>query len=282
MFNKFSKILPTLSKSWLIFFLIILGHTIVGLVSKSQNGPMLCINYILGFVPFFIYLFIAYCRMSRSGSGESEENSASENVCPVDHLNKGDLKHIQYWPLMLVTLLSFIFIVDAVPTVDAPEWFREMMKNVADRDLGWSILSVGIIAPILEEFVFRGMIQRGLMAQYAPMTAILWSAVFFGAVHLNPWQAIPAILFGIFFGWVYYRTGSLWTTIMFHSVNNILSLLYSYFTPAVLNVSNFKDLFSNPSLYYIILLISIAVYILGLYIINKHIQLKNGKSDLSL
>lgn len=276
--------MPDLSRSWLIFFLIISGQLLTGLISSllilwgiipaasAGTGPLFLINYVFGFIPFIIYVVLVSRKISRT-------NPDGSLFYPVNRLNRGDLKHIYYWPLMIITLCAFIFAVDAIPSLDVPDWFEKMMNNVTEGGLTWSLLTVGIAAPLLEEFAFRGMILRGLLTKYSPVAAIIWSAIFFGAVHLNPWQALPAFLFGLLFGWIYYRTGNLWTTILFHSLNNTMSILYSYLTPALLNVSSFKDVFSNNILYYIVLSAAIIIFVAGIFLINRHIPLvKNYNS----
>ena len=283
MFKKFSYYLPNLAHSWLIVFLVIAGQFLAGLLgnllisigflpaSAVDSGLLMFVDYTLGFIPMIIFIAIISSRKKKA------EDAVS---IPVDSLDKGRLSHLQYWPLMIMTMVAFIFVVDAMPSPTPPQWFQDMMDKIADGKLIWTILSVGVAAPILEELTFRGIIMRGLLRKYTPMVAILWSAAFFGAVHLNPWQMIPAIVFGVFFGWVYYKTGSLWTTIMFHSINNTSSVLFAYFSPVAMNVDHFKDLFNNPLAYYILVALCFIIFAGGVYIIEKNI--KYDKSNTSL
>jgi hypothetical protein len=60
-----------------------------------------------------------------------------------------------------------------------------------------------------------------------PFGAILISAAFFAVLHMNPWQAIPAFVLGVLFGYVYYKTGSLKLTMLMHCVNNTMAVVLS-------------------------------------------------------
>lgn len=60
---------------------------------------------------------------------------------------------------------------------------------------------------------------------FKPWVAICLSAAFFAVIHLNPWQAVPAFVMGCLFGWVYYRTGSIWLTMIMHCANNTMAVL---------------------------------------------------------
>ena len=80
-----------------------------------------------------------------------------------------------------------------------------------------------IAAPILEEWFFRGQLQRSLTAKYGAMTGVVVASVIFGTIHGNPIQIISAIPCGIVLGYVYNRTQSLGAPIFIHALNNALS-----------------------------------------------------------
>lgn len=85
-----------------------------------------------------------------------------------------------------------------------------------------------ISAPIVEEFVFRGVIL-GLLKRYGDRFAIFISAILFGLIHANIEQFIYAFLIGLYFGFVLVKTKSLWTTILLHSLFNSSSALNVFF-----------------------------------------------------
>lgn len=92
-------------------------------------------------------------------------------------------------------------------------------------------ISVIILAPLCEEFLCRGMMLRGMLEHISPTKAILWSAFLFALLHLNPWQAIPAFALGAFFGWVYWKSRSIWLVIFLHFVNNFSAMIIARLFP---------------------------------------------------
>ena len=108
-----------------------------------------------------------------------------------------------------------------------PEWFEEIMKGLTGGNLLLSFISVSIFAPLFEEWLCRGVVLRGLLTHTRPASAIVVSAVFFAVLHMNPWQAVPAFLLGLVFGYVYYKTGSLKLTMLMHFTNNTMALVFS-------------------------------------------------------
>lgn len=95
------------------------------------------------------------------------------------------------------------------------ETFIAMSRNP------FGVLSIALLAPILEELLFRGAIQGVLSNTLGkPWVAIVVSSLIFGVVHMNPAQIPFAFLLGMMFGWLYYRTGSLLPGIVGHVLNN--------------------------------------------------------------
>ena len=96
--------------------------------------------------------------------------------------------------------------------------FIDMSRNP------FGILSIALLAPILEELLFRGAIQGHLQSVLKhPWVAILIASFLFGVVHMNPAQIPFAFLLGAMFGWLYYRTGSLLPGIIGHVLNNSIA-----------------------------------------------------------
>ena len=112
-----------------------------------------------------------------------------------------------------------------------PGWFIEMFSRLFDSDLGvWGgILRVVIIAPVVEELIFRGLIMRGFIRNYPKFLAIFYSALLFALFHLNPWQFPATFLLGLILGWIRIRTGSVLAAITGHAMHNGLVFLTVYY-----------------------------------------------------
>ena len=98
--------------------------------------------------------------------------------------------------------------------------FRAMSRNV------FGIISITIMAPLVEELLFRGAIQGYMLRKgMKPLHAILIASAIFGIVHMNPIQIPFAFAIGLIFGWLYYRTGSLVPGIVGHFINNSIACI---------------------------------------------------------
>ena len=92
-------------------------------------------------------------------------------------------------------------------------------------ELVFIALGVGLGAPLCEEFFFRGFFFQGLHARGGPpWRALVVSAVLFSAFHLDRMGFLARVELGLVFGWLLWRTGSLWPGILAHAANNLVSL----------------------------------------------------------
>lgn len=107
---------------------------------------------------------------------------------------------------------------------DLPNSMQETFEMIMRHPLG--IIAVVIMAPIVEELLFRGAIEGHLLRKWKhPAGAIVFSSLVFGVVHGNWVQAPFAFVIGLALGWMYYRTGSLLPGILMHLVNNSTAVL---------------------------------------------------------
>lgn len=98
-------------------------------------------------------------------------------------------------------------------------WEQRAFEEMAAPNLA-AMTSVCLLAPVLEEMLFRGLILRSFLGQYQRSTAIGASALLFGVAHLNLYQFVVAFAMGLFLGWLYERTRSLVPCIALHGAYN--------------------------------------------------------------
>ncbi len=82
------------------------------------------------------------------------------------------------------------------------------------------IVAACMLAPVVEEMLFRGIVLRSFLQQYERRYAIIGSAIVFGFAHGNLYQFVGASCFGIVAGWLYERTRSLIPGIALHAAVN--------------------------------------------------------------
>ncbi len=104
--------------------------------------------------------------------------------------------------------------------------YTNMTEEIYTGQSAWIIiLAVGLVAPVSEELAFRGLVFHRLQDWMRPGLAVILSALLFGLYHGNVTQGIYAFLLGALFAVIYYRTGTLWTTILAHITANLWSLV---------------------------------------------------------
>jgi membrane protease YdiL (CAAX protease family) len=87
------------------------------------------------------------------------------------------------------------------------------------------LLGGGVLAPVGEEFFFRGFLYNSSKRRWGVLAGTLISAVVFAVVHAGPLLMLAIIPIGILLAVAYERTGSLWVPILMHVTFNSLQLL---------------------------------------------------------
>ena len=100
----------------------------------------------------------------------------------------------------------------------------------ADLNLWYVLLVVAVTPAICEEVMFRGYLQRQVERSLGVVASILVVGLLFGAFHLRPTQVLPLATLGIYLGFSVWVTGSLWTGVLIHFLNNGLAAVVSDYT----------------------------------------------------
>lgn len=160
--------------------------------------------------------------------------------------------------------------------IPMPDFFKEAFREMAEQmNDGYGLISVAIMAPLLEEFIFRGVMLDGLLKRKSTWKAILISAALFGFVHLNPWQFIAAMVIGSFAGWVYSRTRSLICCIIIHFTNNFTASAFMYFNDDIDPMDlELHEMYGGYTNMYAIILACLAVAATSIYLLNKRMKME--------
>ena len=80
-----------------------------------------------------------------------------------------------------------------------------------------------VLSPVFEEFLYRGVLLRGLLFKgFSPAYAVVVSSLLFALVHLNLLQGIHAFLLGALLGVLYLKTGNFTVVVLGHFVSNLI------------------------------------------------------------
>jgi membrane protease YdiL (CAAX protease family) len=113
----------------------------------------------------------------------------------------------------------------------APIAHDTLLQMVDAPTDAWLFVMVGLLVaavPVLEEIMYRGMLQRMLCAlELSAWQAIALTSVIFAVMHVGAarWHALPALfVLSLGFGWAYERTGRLSAPIVMHMLFNAANL----------------------------------------------------------
>lgn len=90
------------------------------------------------------------------------------------------------------------------------------------------ILLGGILAPFAEEVFFRGMIYQWIRDRWGLWAGIVLSGLIFGLVHVEPSVAAAAAILGMILAWVFEKSGSIWSAVLIHAINNTIQIALLY------------------------------------------------------
>ena len=261
---------PSLKQSWgllgitvlvalgfqLVLLFISLILTALGLPAASESFITHSATFLVSYVVIFgIVIWYGARKKRRIENGFSPDYS---------------------WPsfgnvllIVLATMAIYFLVEPLVELIPMPEFIENLFAQLLGDLNVWIILAIVIAAPFFEEMLLRGIMLDGLLKLYSPTKAILWSSLFFGILHLNPWQFIPALALGIFMGWIYLRTQSLMATIFIHFIANSSGVILAAFVPESERMLPTRELFGSDALYFAVLALSLVVAVGTIMLLNK-------------
>jgi membrane protease YdiL (CAAX protease family) len=123
-----------------------------------------------------------------------------------------------YWPLQRIW-----------PETFHSDELSQRARDLWDRADGvWLIVLVAVVAigaPLVEEIIYRGMIQQALHSRIDDALAVVLSALFFALIHLQPVEIPGLFAFGLVVGICFMRSGRLGMPILVHVGFNATGLL---------------------------------------------------------
>jgi uncharacterized protein len=99
---------------------------------------------------------------------------------------------------------------------------------IARTLLDWVLIVLGVIvvASVVEESLFRGLVLQTMEKTHTRRKAVLASAFLFSLLHFNPWWLLNIFILGLVLGWLTVRSRSIWPAVMLHAVRNGLSVCF--------------------------------------------------------
>ena len=130
----------------------------------------------------------------------------------------------------------------------AAEVTRQMLNINSVGQLILCVLVVGVMAGLSEEMLFRGAMLRTMQDSRLGNHAVVWiTAILFSAFHMQFYGFVPRMLLGVWLGYLFVWTGSLWVPIIAHTLNNSTVVLMSYLSNKGVIPEGFGDNLGLPA-----------------------------------
>lgn len=148
---------------------------------------------------------------------------------------------VRLYPAFAVAWTAFAFgYLRLLAAVGAPVAPQPLLEQLA-RD-GWAAeglwlhsLGIVVVAPVVEELLFRGYLFTGLAVLLPRWATHLVTAVVFGLAH-GPGHAVPIGVLSLLFGYLRERHGSLAPAVLAHALHNALMLVLVLIWPGLLDL----------------------------------------------
>ncbi len=118
--------------------------------------------------------------------------------------------------LLAINYFYHVSIIEAFDSVKTrTESYHEIFPSFAGM-----VLFICVVPSVMEEIAFRGLIQHWLHAAVSPRTAIVVASAMFSAAHFSVISAPYLFLAGVLLGWLRWKTGSLYPSMIVHFLHN--------------------------------------------------------------
>ena len=102
---------------------------------------------------------------------------------------------------------------------------QQPIDGLIGNNIILELVSIALFAPVLEEIIYRSIIQKHLIKIMKLPVALVLQALIFALVHFSFVQGTYAFILGIIVGLVYIWSGSIWSAIIVHVAFNATSVV---------------------------------------------------------
>ena len=187
---------------------MVIGAALYDLLGEIRPGDPVA----TGIVMILSYAIIFALLLKRVGLGFAD----------IFHQSSSSVRSVLLvlgLPILLVVVGANWWFADLawllVPQQYVNDYEHEMLLRLVNGGLA-SLVIVGVVGPVIEEIMFRGILLRGFLQHYTEQRALLLSAGLFAVYHLTFAQLPVAFVGGLFTGWLYIRSRSLWPCVVAH------------------------------------------------------------------
>lgn len=110
------------------------------------------------------------------------------------------------------------------PTAEQLEQIADSYTPSGSFDYMWIILGVAVAAPLVEESLFRGVVQRAFENRWDITRAVMFTGFLFAAIHLRVYWFIQLLVMAVWVGYFAWKWNSIIPAVLIHAANNLWSV----------------------------------------------------------
>ena len=253
-------LLAAVATSIVVAIIAAVSGGVENLAQTMSNGPMSALSYALS-MGLTVIGVLVYKKLRR-GEGKLFRLSL-----------RGFNPMLILWGFVLILITGIVI----EPLLELfPDSFLKMIDQMGANG-GWSVLMLVILAPVMEEVLFRGILLEAVRSKYSSGRAIVVSALMFGVIHFIPQQVVNAFVIGLILGFIYVRTDSLWPVIIIHALNNAMAYVVMQWSDGA-NIT-VRSLIENDTIYAVVYGVALAVFATSGYMVWRSIEKINSKES---
>ncbi|MBD5473142.1 MAG: CPBP family intramembrane metalloprotease [Lachnospiraceae bacterium] len=186
----------------------------------NQNGYT--VSGIIGGLSILIGIFTVRKCVSVEIMGQEKE------AAPFGSTEKKVSGYCLLGGFAFLTAFGMNLLFDLVGLTESSQTFSQVLKIQYGVEFISGLILYGILSPVVEEAVFRGLIYNRMKRCFNPNIALICSALIFGAYHGNIVQALYGAILGFLIAYTYERYGSFAAPVIFHGVANVSIYAITY------------------------------------------------------
>ena len=199
-----------------VFFSYILLVVIVGESGAPQN-----LIYILQIL-FYVVLFFAFFNRGLTSQEQKKVLTSDKKTFSLPLMMApffiGSLVSVLYG-----LVIQFLFPSLFESYLGASESIELMIEQAGYLQIGMIFLAIVVLAPIVEEILFRGILFNLIARRKSTLFAMITSSLIFGFLHAE--TMVPTAVIGFVLCFIYHKTGNLYLAMGAHAFNNLIAFV---------------------------------------------------------
>lgn len=220
--NRYFRKLNIIKFIFIMFvsYVILIGGYVFATIFPNRNLE----SYLT--VAFYVVLFLGYFGFSLNP--EDREALFYEEV---EERKPWSLAFVPFFVMGLTTIIYVLVLESFFPKlfdsfINAPNIMEDL--NFSENPVAYILLFISIVllAPVVEEIVFRGILFNLLNKKRGLLFSMIVSSVFFGILHAE--TMFPTAVIGFVLCFIYQKTGSLKLSMAGHMFNNLVAFMLPF------------------------------------------------------